>query len=30
MSANAAVLTYPFCLLKVDSLDKIEVVIKWL
>ena len=28
MSANAAVLTYPFCLLKVDSLDKIEVIIK--
>jgi hypothetical protein len=28
MSANAAVLIYPFCLLKVDNLDKIEVIIK--
>ncbi|MDC0987888.1 protease complex subunit PrcB family protein [Candidatus Pelagibacter sp.] len=28
MSANAAVLIYPFCLLKVDNLDQIEVIIK--
>jgi hypothetical protein len=28
MTMSAAVLTYPFCLLKVNNLDKIEVIIK--